>query len=199
MVPGRGSPAPTPAARSHTAGGPLCPSPPLPPRPRCPRSHTNPGPRGAANGDALPVWFGEPPLLFILFLLCPGVSMFDSVLVSIRSGSRSLLRNDFWCCLSLDRVSVRISRDLFQLVLPSCISAVEPIHPPGVTTAVPPRSPVPRGARPKPAVQSFGTIAAVSASFTSTKRPKLKGLWPRPHRPSGLEWIPNAPALLVYT
>lgn len=149
------------------------------------------------TGTLFPYWFGEPPLLFILFLLCPGVSMFDSVLVSIRSGSRSLLRNDFWCCLSPDRVSVCVSRDLFQLVLPSWISAVEPIHPPSITAAVPPRSPVPRGARPNPAVQSFGTIAAVSASFTSTKRPKMKGLWPQPHCPSGLERIPNPPVLLA--
>lgn len=157
MVPGRGSPAPTPVARRwhgrvRTAAS-LAPSfppdsPPLLLHNSCP---------GAANRGVIFLYcFGETFLLFILFLPCSGVSLFNNVLVLIHSSSHSLLRNDFYCCfffLLLDRSSDHVSCAPFQLVFPSCISATKPIHPPSITAAAPLSPLTLRDARPKSAVE----------------------------------------------
>lgn len=88
--------------------------------------------------------FGELFLLFILFLLCSAVTMFNNVLVLNHSSSCSLLMNDFSCFfffLLPDHFSVHVSCGLFQLVFPSCFSAMKLIHPPSITVAVPLHSP----------------------------------------------------------
>lgn len=124
VVPGRGSPAPTPAVRTRSVPHPL-----LPPRTRCPCSWCSSWASAANRGAIFLCCSGEPFLLFILFLLCSGISMFNNVLLLIRSSSRSLLTNDFCSCfflLLLDRFSVRVSCALFQLLFSSSISATSP-------------------------------------------------------------------------
>jgi len=146
-VPGRGGPAPSPAARSRhcCTRSPALPWDLLPSPMRC-----------RDQGMILRHRLGQPLLLVTVPLLCAGASRFSNALLLIRSSSRSLLMRDFCCCfffLLLDCFSAHVSCALFQLDFPSCISATELLHPPVPRRRSHSAPPVLRDARPKSAVE----------------------------------------------